>query len=47
MEEIKQLREWMLDSNYPVEAVALMSDEEVVAEYEAVTGDYSTVSPIY
>lgn len=47
MNEAKRLRQWLLDSKYPVGQVALMSDEEVVAEYEAVTGDSAQIQPIY
>ncbi len=47
MAEIKQLRKWLLKSAYPVTMVAEMTDEEVVAEYEAVTGDSAAVQPVY
>ena len=47
MEEIKRLREFLLNANYPALMVAKMSDEEVVGEYEAVTNDNSVASPIY
>lgn len=46
MEIYKKLREWLLNANYPVHMVAMMNDEEVVAEYEAVTGDDSIPTPV-
>ena len=42
----KNLREWLLNSSYPVYQVAMMTDEEVVGEYEAITGDVSIPQPI-
>lgn len=47
MREIRELRCWLLNRNYPVQMVAKMTDEEVVAEYEAVTGESVNVQPIY
>lgn len=47
MQKVKKLRQWMLSCNYPAQMVAKMTDEEVVAEYEAVTGESANVQPIY
>lgn len=42
----KNLRQWLLNAEYPVYQVAMMTDEEVVGEYEAVTGDVSIQQPV-
>ncbi|WP_181349438.1 hypothetical protein [Thalassobacillus sp. CUG 92003] len=47
MENVKNLRAFLLNANYPVGMIAKMSDEEVVSEYEVITGDNSVPSPIY
>lgn len=47
MERMKKYREFLLKAEYSLEKVAKMSDEEVISEYEAVTGDSTDVTPIY
>ena len=37
----KNIRQWLLNANYPVYMVAMMTDEEAVGEYEAVSGNVS------
>lgn len=46
MESYKKIREFLLNADYPVHMVAMMTDEDVVAEYEALTGDNSIEQPI-
>ncbi|KYC76811.1 hypothetical protein NSQ93_00155 [Bacillus sp. FSL W8-0445] len=44
---MKKYREFLLQAQYPTILVAKMTDEEVVGEYEVITGESADVTPVY
>lgn len=43
----EKYREFLLKAQYPTILVAKMTDEEVVGEYEVITGESADVTPVY